>query len=69
MKSPPGALSDKWALSVIEAVQLSGLGRTTIYEALSAGQLKAVKAGRRTLILAEDLRHWLEGLPAVEPKS
>ncbi len=42
---------------------LSGMGRSTTYEALSAGHLRAVKLGARTLI---DVAHglaWLDSLP------
>jgi excisionase family DNA binding protein len=57
------------AYSVTEACAVARAGRTALYEALRAGELRAVKRGRRTLILAHDLRRWLENLPAVEPKS
>lgn len=36
------------ALSIAEACKASGLGRTTIFAAIKAGQLSAVKAGGRT---------------------
>lgn len=46
-----------------EAVQFSGLSRTSIYEALKRGDLSARKAGRRTLIAFVDLENYLASLP------
>jgi len=51
------------ALSIAEASNVSGLGRTKIYEAIGAGSLKARKCGKRTLILPDDLREFLTNLP------
>jgi len=59
---------EQFALTISEACAASRASRTTVYEAIKAGQLRALKRGRRTIILAADLRTWLEGLPAVEPK-
>jgi excisionase family DNA binding protein len=56
------------ALSIGEACARSGIGRTTIYEMINTGQLLARKRGRRTLILADDLRRCLEALPPVKAK-
>lgn len=50
-------------LSIAEACAVAGIGRTKIYEAISAGNLKARKLGKRTLVLRDDLRAFLAALP------
>ena len=57
------------AYSVREACLLACTGRTTVYEAIRTGALRAVKRGRRTLVLEEDLRRWVQSLPPVGVKS
>lgn len=52
-----------FALSIPDAVKVSGLSRTAIYQAFRDG-LPARKAGKRTLILAKDLEAYLANLPA-----
>lgn len=52
--------------TVPEAVQFSGMSRTSIYEALKRGDLSARKAGRRTLISFADLAAYLANLPAYQ---
>jgi excisionase family DNA binding protein len=57
------------AYSVAEACQAARIGRTSLYEAIRTGELRAVKRAKRTIILADDLRRWLESLPAVVSKT
>ena len=56
-------LSERLSVSPEEASALTGIGLTSIREAISSGDLKAKKHGRRTIILPDDLRAWLNMLP------
>ena len=56
------------AFTISEACAAARAGRTAIYQAIGSGDLRAVKRGRKTLILSEELRRWVESLPAVQPK-
>lgn len=49
----------RYAVSPAEAARRSGLGRTTIYTALKAGDLKSLKIGARRLIMVDVLKAWL----------
>ena len=51
------------AYTVKEATAVAKLGTTSIYEAIKAGKIKPRKYGQKTLILHEDLKQFLEGLP------
>jgi len=58
-----------YALSVAEAIKLSGLGRSYIYLAIQRGELPVRKAGRRTLILRTNLEDWIDSLPMGGPAT
>jgi hypothetical protein len=49
--------------------QQSNLGRTKLYQEIKEARLRTVKVGRRTLILVEDLRLWLDSLRATESRG
>ena len=59
-------MDGRLAFSVAEACSAARIGRTSLYQAIRAGQLRALKNGRRTIILATDLHRYLENLPAIE---
>jgi excisionase family DNA binding protein len=53
------------AYRICDVCRLTGLGRTTIYAAIKSGDLIACKYGRSTIVLAEDLETFLQGLRRV----
>jgi len=59
------AAPGKIAYSIPEFLAACSLGRTFIYEEIKAGRLRAVKAGRRTLIEAAEARRWLAALERI----
>ncbi|MCK1507552.1 helix-turn-helix domain-containing protein [Bradyrhizobium sp. 18] len=57
------------AFTVEEAGQVSRIGRNQLYLAVQTGALRARKLGKKTLILRDDLRAWLESLPFASSRS
>ena len=51
------------AYSVEDAGNAVGLSRTRIFEAIKSGELEARKAGRATIIEADELRRWIKSMP------
>jgi excisionase family DNA binding protein len=47
---------------IVELAQATGIGRSRLYEEISAGRLRTVKFGRSTLVLAEDANAFLANL-------
>jgi len=54
------------AVTIPDAVRLTGHSRSALYEALKRGDLCAKKAGRRTLIAFADLEAYLASLPTYQ---
>ena len=59
--------AERRALRMAEATQYSWLGRTSIYDAIRAGQIEATKVGKRRLIFRESLDKFLT--PKSEPQN
>jgi len=56
--------ADLGAMTVKEFCRKYGIGRTKFYEEINAGRLRAVKCGKRTLVLIRDGSAWENTLPA-----
>jgi excisionase family DNA binding protein len=52
------------AHTVPDACLVSGLSRSTLYRFIQSKDLPVRKCGNRTLILHEDLKRFIESLPA-----
>ena len=57
------------AISIAQAARVVGLGRTTLYAAISAGKLRTKKSGRRTLVETTALREFVEALPEASSQN
>jgi excisionase family DNA binding protein len=53
------------AMSIAEFSERYGVGRTTIYEEIKLGRLRARKCRKRTVITEDDAEDWLRSLPLV----
>ena len=49
------------AYSVADAVRVSSLGRTKLYQLINEGRIETLKIGRRTLIRADSLHKLIGG--------
>jgi hypothetical protein len=60
---------NKLALTVPEAIAMSGIARTSLYKVFKAGGIKPRKSGTRTLVLVADLENYLQSLPMVNDRG
>jgi excisionase family DNA binding protein len=57
------------AFPINESNDRLGISRTTAYEEIKAGRLKAVKCGARTLIPMSSALAWLDSLPPLPQRT
>jgi excisionase family DNA binding protein len=62
-------MTEPFAYTIAEACAVARIGRTALYEAIRSGDLRARKRGRRTLVVRDDLKKFIESLPAVNHKA
>lgn len=60
------AATTPMALSIDEAARQANICRDKIYEEIKTGKLEAKKVGRRTLVMADELRRYLDALPSLQ---
>ena len=65
MSSALDSADELGAMTVREFCVRYRIGHTRTYELIKRGELRAVKCGSRTLILARDARAWEGSLPAL----
>jgi len=56
----------RFSLTIDDATTYCGIGRTKLYELIREGKLTARKAGKRTLLLTEELDAYVRSLPALK---
>jgi excisionase family DNA binding protein len=58
------ALAEPISVKIPEAVRLTGLSRSRIYELMRSGDIEFAKVGSSTLILVESLRRFVHSRTA-----
>jgi len=59
----------KMLYTVPEACKMLSVGMTRMYELINAGDLPAVKIGRKTLIRSEAIKEFTDNLPSFKQEN
>jgi len=55
---------DRWTVTVEEAAEMLGISRSSAYECVHRGELRALRLGRRLVVPRTALEELLGGAPA-----
>jgi hypothetical protein len=69
MKSTQNTGLQPIGCTVREATQISGLGRTELYDVIRKKKVQAKKSGSRTIVIVESLRDYVLSLPDFDPTN
>ena len=59
---------ERFALTITQVVETTGVCRSSLYEEIRYGHLRAIKVGRSTRIRVVDLQAWLASRPRIAAK-
>ena len=54
---------EKLSVGIPQAAEMIGVGRSSIYVLFRDGKLTPRKCGKRTLVIVEELRRYVDSLP------
>jgi excisionase family DNA binding protein len=57
-------LSERPTLTVDEFCEMVGIGRSTFYKAVGAGDIKVRKYGKRTFVTKEEMMRFVANMPS-----
>ncbi|MGQ0445998.1 MAG: helix-turn-helix domain-containing protein [Beijerinckiaceae bacterium] len=57
---------NRLAIGIDEAVTISGLGRSNLYQLINAGAIETAKIGKRRLVLVASLKELIENARAAK---
>lgn len=52
--------------TIPQAIQIAAISRTELYRCIQRGELTLRKRGKRSIILADELRRWVQSLPTAQ---
>lgn len=67
--TPQQSPQSQLAYTVPEACEAARVGRAKLYIAIASGALTVRKLGKKSLILHDDLKLWLQDLPKYDPQA
>ena len=61
MQRPAIPFDQRMSVSIRDAAEIIGIGRSKLYEHINSGALRTVKIGGRRLVLIASIRTFVEG--------